>query len=330
MLEQIILLLILLMLSGFFSSSEIALFSISKTKARYIAKQQRKADILINHMKQDPDKLLSTILVGNNVVNVGAAAIATSLALTIFPNHAVEITTGVMTLLIVLFGEFLPKSFATRNNIMVARITIYPIYWLSVIFYPIVILLNSIVKITGIIKKSPVVTEAELRMFVDVVEEEGEIKEEEKELIYNIFEFDDTNASEIMTPHEPLDLEAIIKSGFTRIPVIDQDLDHVVGIANIKDIFLHKTISTEDVDIRKIMREPYFVPSTGHPKYRLSIIAFPKGSYQSTGKRRALEPLIIRFFLSPPSMPLKCAFKSGVSLKPILKFNLYPPIISIL
>jgi len=269
MLEQIILLLILLMLSGFFSSSEIALFSISKTKARYIAKQQRKADILINHMKQDPDKLLSTILVGNNVVNVGAAAIATSLALTIFPNHAVEITTGVMTLLIVLFGEFLPKSFATRNNIMVARITIYPIYWLSVIFYPIVILLNSIVKITGIIKKSPVVTEAELRMFVDVVEEEGEIKEEEKELIYNIFEFDDTNASEIMTPRtdmftikvdEPLDLEAIIKSGFTRIPVIDQDLDHVVGIANIKDIFLHKTISTEDVDIRKIMREPYFVP----------------------------------------------------------------------
>jgi len=267
--EQIVLLLVLLLLSGFFSSSEIALFSISRTKARHIAKQERKTDVLIEQMKQDPDRLLSTILIGNNVVNIGAAALATTVAIGYFPHYAVGITTGIMTILIVVFGELLPKSFATRNNLIVARATIYPLYWLSVAFTPIILVLNFFIKLTGMIRKAPAVTEAELRTFVDVVEEEGEIKEEERELIYNIFEFDDTHASEIMTPRtdmftikldEPLNLEELVKSGFTRIPVIDQDLDHVIGIVNIKDIFLHKAASTEEIDILQIMREPYFVP----------------------------------------------------------------------
>jgi CBS domain containing-hemolysin-like protein len=114
-----------------------------------------------------------------------------------------------------------------------------------------------------------VVTEAELMTFVEVVEEEGEIKEEEKELIHNIFEFDDTNASEIMTPradmfvidvNEELRLDEIVKSGFTRIPVIEGDIDHVVGILNVKDLLKHQATSDNPLDVSKIMREPYFVP----------------------------------------------------------------------
>ena len=243
--------------------------SISKTRARHIAKEEGKSYLLIQRMKEDPHKLLSTILIGNNVVNVGAAALATSVTMEIFPNHAVGIATGIMTFLVLVFGEVLPKSVATRNNIMVARITIYPIYWLSIVFHPVIFILNFIPRITGRIKRTPAATEAELRTFVEVVEEEGEIKEEERELIDNIFEFDDTSASEIMTPRtdmlvikadEDLELENIVKSGFTRIPVIEEDLDHVIGIINVKDILLHQVTSNAAIDIREIMREAYFVP----------------------------------------------------------------------
>lgn len=269
MINQIIVLIVLLFLSGFFSSAETALFSISRTKARHLAKDSSKAFILIKQMKDDPHRLLSTVLIGNNVVNVGAASLATSITIHYFTNYAVGVATGVMTFLILVFGEVLPKSMATRNNVLIARMTIYPIYWFSVICYPILLFLNFIPKLTGKIKKTPTVTEEELMTFVEVVEEEGEIKEEEKELIHNIFEFDDTNASEIMTPRgdmfvidadEKPDFEKIIESGFTRIPVIEGDVDHIIGILNIKDLFLHIITSGSEIDVRKIMTLPYFVP----------------------------------------------------------------------
>ena len=269
MLDQLVLLIFLLIMSGFYSSSETALFSISRTKAKHLSKSDSRFDKLIYHMKQDPHRLLSTILIGNNVVNVGASAIATALTIDIFPNNAVGYATGAMTFLILVFGEVLPKSVATRNNIMVSRLVIYPIYWCSIFFFPVIVLLNFIPKISGKIKNRPAITEEELITFVEVVEEEGEIKEEEMELIHNIFELDDTSASEIMTPradmfvihaNEPLVLEEILKSGYTRIPVIEEDIDHVVGIVNIKDLFLEYTSSGENMDIRKVMMKPYFVP----------------------------------------------------------------------
>jgi CBS domain containing-hemolysin-like protein len=259
----------LLFLSGFFSSAETAMFSISKAKAIHLAKEKGFANALIKKMKDNPHKLLSTILIGNNVVNVGASAIATALAINLVSSNAVGIATGVMTFLILIFGEIFPKSIATRNNILIARIVIIPLYWLSIIFGPIIWFLNFIPKLTGKIKKKPKVTEEELMTMVEVVEEEGEIKEEEKKFIHNIFEFDDTNASEIMTPRadmfvinadEEHDLEEIIKSGFTRIPVIEENIDHIIGILHIKDLFMHQATSSEKFDARKIMREPYFVP----------------------------------------------------------------------
>jgi len=220
-------------------------------------------------MKDDPHRLLSSILIGNNLVNIGAASLATSVTINIFPNHAVGLATGIMTFLILVFGEVIPKSVATRNNILIARAIIYPIYWFSILCYPIIIFLNFIPKLTGKIKKTPTVTEEELMTFVEVVEEEGEIKEEEKKLIHRIFEFDDTNTSEIMTPradmfvievNEQPVLQDILKSGFTRIPVIEDDIDHVIGIINIKDLFLHNVTSGTRIDVRKIMTKPYFVP----------------------------------------------------------------------
>jgi len=268
--NQIIILIVLLVLSGFFSSAETSLFSISRTRIRHLAKEEDDRYFkLIEKMRKNPHKLLTTILIGNNIVNVGAAALATSLVLDLFPNNAVSLATGIMTFLILVFGEVIPKSTATRNNLLIAKIAIYPIYWCSFLFFPILIILNFIPKVTEQIQKTHRVTEEELMTFVEVVEEEGGIEEEEKELIHNIFEFDDTNASEIMTPRadmfvidadETIDLEAIAKSGFTRIPVFEGDIDHVIGLLNIKDLFVKLASGSDHVDVREIMREPYFVP----------------------------------------------------------------------
>ena len=270
--DQIAVLIVLLFLSGFFSSAETALFSISKAKAIHLAKENSVINVLIKKMKDDPHRLLSTILIGNNLVNVAASAMATAITIGMVPSNAkiaIGTATGVMTFLILIFGEIFPKSVATRNNVLIARIVILPIYWLSIIFYPIVVFLNFIPKLTGKIKRKPKVTEEELLTIVEVVEEEGEIKEEEKELIHNIFEFDDTNASEIMTPRgdmfvididEEFILEEVIQSGFTRFPVIQDDVDHVIGILNIKDLFMQQATSSDLIDVRKIMMEPFFVP----------------------------------------------------------------------
>lgn len=269
MLTELTLLFFLLVLSGFFSSAETALFSISRTRARHLAKSGRRSHLLIMRLKEDPHRLLTTILIGNNVVNIGASAMATALAIQAFPGHAIGLTTGVMTLLILVFGEVFPKSLATRHNVAIASFAILPIYWLSLLLWPFIVFLNFIPRISGKVESQPTVTEEELMTFVEVGEEEGHIREEERELISNIFEFDDTAASEIMTPrgdmvvvdvNRELDLQVIIDSGFTRIPVIDSDIDHVIGILNIKDLFRHHVTAKAPLVVRELMSEPYFVP----------------------------------------------------------------------
>jgi putative hemolysin len=274
---DLILLLVLLILSGFFSSSETALFSIGRAKARFLSKQPGKANQLILEMKEDPHKLLTTILIGNNLVNIGASALATAISINYFAKvpdmntsgMAVGIATGIMTFLILVFGEIIPKSIATRNNIMIAQMVIFPIYWMSYLFYPIILVLNFIPKLTGRVKSAPRVTEEELMSFVEVVHDEGQINPGEKELINNIVKLDDIGVSHIMTPSvdmflidksAELHLEKIVESGFTRIPVIDGDIDHIVGMVNIKDLFRQQASATEGLVLEEVMREPYFVP----------------------------------------------------------------------
>lgn len=268
---QIVVLIILLLLSGFFSSSETALFSISRSKAKHLAKKKSRFDLLIKKMKDNPHHLLSTILIGNNLVNIWASALATVLAIDLFSSNAVGIATGFMTFFILVFGEIIPKSIAAKNNIMIARIVIFPLYWLSWLFFPVIVLLNFIPRITGKIKPAPVITEEELKTIVEVTEEEGEINGEEKEFIHNIFKLDDTSASEIMTPatdmyavdiDKPLPLANIIKSGFSRIPVYENNLRNIIGIINIKDIFRQYASSGESINIRKHMTRPYFIPES--------------------------------------------------------------------
>ncbi|WP_300457419.1 hemolysin family protein [Desulfobacula sp.] len=274
---ELTVLVICIFLSSFFSSSETALFSISKIKALHIAKDGSKTGQLILNMKQDSQTLLTTILIGNNLVNIGASAIATSIAISYLKSNAVGIATGTMTLLILIFGEVFPKTFANHNNILVARIVIYPLFWFSKLFFPLVYLLNIMPKLHGNGDMShETVTEDELMTMVEVVEEDGEIKEEEKEFITNIFEFDDTSCSEIMTPRgdmfvidvsQDMDIGEIIKTGYSRIPVIEDTIDNIIGILHVKDLFssFQKACESDSgapLDVKKIMKKPYFIPES--------------------------------------------------------------------
>ncbi len=274
---ELVLLIIGLILSGFFSSSETALFSISKIKALHIAKDGSKTGELILKMKEDSHTLLTTILIGNNLVNIGSSAVATSIAIAYFKSNAVGIATGIMTILILIFGEIFPKSYANNNNIRVSRVVIYPIFWFSKLFFPFIYILNFIPRLQGVKDIShETVTEDELMTMVEVVKEDGEIKEEEQELITNIFEFDDTSCSEIMTPRadmfvidvsETLNIKNILKTGFSRIPVIDDSIDNIVGILHVKDLFVsfQKACDLDSVklmDVKTIMKKPYFIPES--------------------------------------------------------------------
>jgi len=275
---EVTLLGICLFLSGFFSMSETALFSISKIKALHISKDGSKSGRLILEMKSDSHTLLTTVLIGNNLVNIGASSLATSLAIAHFQSNGVGIATGVMTLLILVFGEIFPKSFANHNNVVVSRAVIYPLYWLSKILWPLIFVLNFIPKLHRTIDNAhETVTEDELMTMVEVVEGDGEIKEEEKEYITNIFEFDDTYCSEIMTPRadmfvvdvaEGLDIPTVLKTGFSRIPVIEDTIDNIVGILHIKDLFLKylekndSETTPDSLDLKSIMKKPYFIPES--------------------------------------------------------------------
>ncbi len=274
---EIILLIVSLFLSGFFSASETALFTISKVKALHLAKDGSVSGRLILSMKKDSHRLLTTVLIGNNIMNIGASSIATSLAISQFKSNAVGIATGIMTLLILVFSEIFPKSFANNNNIFVARIVVYPLFWFSKLFFPLIYILNIIPKLHG--KTDPrhgIFTEDELMTMVEVVEKEGEINAAEKQFITRIFEFDDTSCSEIMTPRadmfvidvsEAVDISKILKTGFSRIPVIEDSIDNVIGILHVKDLFasFQKACSSNfetSLDIKPILKKPYFIPES--------------------------------------------------------------------
>ncbi len=274
---EFILLVVCLLLSGFFSASETALFTISKVKALHLAKDGSVSGRLILSMKKDSHRLLTTILIGNNVVNIGASSIATSLAISQFKSNAVGIATGIMTLLILVFGEIFPKSYANNNNIFVARIVVHPLFWFSKLFFPLIYILNIIPKLHG--KTDPrygTFTEDELMTMVEVVEKDGEINAAEKQFITKIFEFDDTSCSEIMTPRadmfvidisETVDISKILQTGFSRIPVIEDSIDNVIGILHVKDLFasFQKACTSNfenPLDIKQILKKPYFIPES--------------------------------------------------------------------
>lgn len=270
---QLIILLVLLMLSAFFSSNETALMSVNKIRLRSLADQGNKRaaqvlDTVENHMP----KMLSAILIGNNIVNLSASALSTSLAYA-FGGYMVSIATAVLTVAILVFGEITPKNYATLNAEKLSLRYIMVIRALMFVMTPLIFLINLFSKaILLLLRVDPnaankAMTEDELRTIVDVSHEDGVIESDEKEMIYNVFDLGDADAKDIMVPrvhvtfadvnntYEEL-IEIFREDKFTRLPVYEGSQDNIVGILNMKDLLLYD--KKENFQIRDIMREPHF------------------------------------------------------------------------
>lgn len=265
---------VLLFFSGFFSASETALMSLSKIKVRHMVDEKVKGAQLVGTLLENPSKLLGAILVGNNVVNIGASALATSLAIDIYGNRGVGIATGIMTLLVLIFGEITPKSLAAADaekvSIKVSRV----IYLITKILAPIVAILtfttSIVIRIFGgkVDSDQPLITEEELKTMVDVGHEEGVLEIEERKMIHNVFRFGDSLVKEVMVPrleiaavdistsYEDI-VEMFYKEQYTRILVFDKSIDNIVGFLHIKDVFyLNK--KSEKFDINENLRKTFY------------------------------------------------------------------------
>lgn len=273
---NIISLIILLILSSLFSCSETAFLSVSKIKIRTLAEEENKKAKLVESLLDDQDRLLSAILVGNNLVNIGASSLTTATIMAIFGDGAqtVAIATGVVTLCILIFGEITPKSLATQNADKLVFALAPFIRFVCVITKPVVFVLNII---TGFIIKllggnqehGPSLTEEELKTIVTVGHEEGVLEKEEKEMIHNVFEFGETEIKEIMTPRIHVEslpddctydelMNVYHDAQYSRYPIHDESFDEIIGVLNMKDL-LFIDIDKEHFDVKKYMRETFVV-----------------------------------------------------------------------
>lgn len=270
---RLISLVILLMLSAFFSSAETALTTVSRIRMRTLCEEGNKRAATVLKITDDSGKMLSAILIGNNIVNISASSIATTLAIEVLGSKGAGIATGVLTLLILVFGEISPKTLATLHADKLALAYANVIYWLMKILTPVIFLVNQIAMVfLRILRVDPnasqnLMTEEELRTIVDVSHETGVIETEEKEMINNLFDFGDAQAKEVMVPRidmtfAPLDatyeevLEIFRKDKFTRLPVYEDTTDNVIGILNMKDLLLCE--DKETFHIKDVLRKPYY------------------------------------------------------------------------
>lgn len=273
---NIILLIILIALSSLFSCSETAYLSVNKIKIRNMAEEGSKKAKTIEKMLSNSDHLFSAILVGNNIVNIGASSLSTATIMSIFGDGAeiIAYATGIMTLLILIFGEITPKSLATKNADSLA-LTLTPfVRFTYVVATPVVLFLNIItgffIRLLGGDKASgPTLTEEELKTIVTVGHEEGVIEKEEKEMIHNVFEFGETEIKEIMTPRIHVEslpndctydelMEIYHKERFSRYPVHDESFDEIIGVLNVKDLLFYD-IDRDHFDVKDYMRDIFVV-----------------------------------------------------------------------
>ncbi len=269
---QGIILVVLLLLSAFFSSAETSLTTINPIKVRTLIEDGNKRALKLQKITEQHGKMLSTILIGNNIVNISASSLATTMAITLWGSYAVGIATGVLTLLVLLFGEILPKNMAIIKAESLALFYAPIIYGLMWILTPVIYIIDHIagffMKLLHIDPdKKNLMTETELRTYVDVSHEDGVIESEEKEIINNLFDFSDSVAKDIMIPRIDMvtieenagydELMAVFRDCmYTRIPVYKEDRDNIIGLVNIKDFILVN--DKETFRVADIIRDAYY------------------------------------------------------------------------
>ena len=268
---QLISIIVLIFLSGFFSSAETALSTVNRVRMRSLEEEGNKRAARVNKILDNYSKMISTILIGNNIVNLTASSLATTLAMRI--NLAVGIATGILTIVVLLCGEIVPKTWAVLCSEKLALSYCNIIYLLMQVLTPVIIVVDllshGIMKLLHIDpnKKASAMTESELKTYVDVSHEDGVIESEERKLIYNVFDFSDAHAKDIMIPRINMvtvsldatydDVLAVFRdSMYTRLPVYEDDKDNIIGLINIKDFILVE--DKAKFKISDILRQAYY------------------------------------------------------------------------
>ena len=269
---------VLIALSAIFSSAETAFMSTNRIRLRNLHEDGEKRAGLVLDMLEKQNKLISSLLVGNNIVNISASAIATKLATDIFNDAGVGIATGVMTLLVLVFGEVIPKNLAAAHAESWAMMIAPFIRMISIVLTPLVFLLTKLSDVVVRFSKKdnddvPTITEDEFRLLVDVGQEEGVFDESESEMINSIMEFDEIVVKEIMVPRIDIvgldgednineALRLIIDGGHSRIPVYEDSIDNIIGILYAKDIFSHMHEDFDQLKVKSLIRDAYYIPET--------------------------------------------------------------------
>lgn len=270
---QLLVLIVLLALSAFFSSSETALTTVNKIRVRTLAEAGDSRAIILSKVIEQQGKMLSAILIGNNIVNLSASSLMTTLTINLFGSKAVGFATGILTLLILVFGEITPKTLSTISAETISLKNAKIIYALMTVLTPVIFVVNQLsLGVLLLMKIDPnakhdTITEDELRTIVEVSHEEGVIESEEKKMINNVFDFGDSLAKDIMVPRIDMtlvDVEATYDESldifreemYTRIPVYEENTDNVIGIINVKDLLLID--NHDDFHIRDYLREPLY------------------------------------------------------------------------
>ena len=289
---QLIIIAMLVLLSAFFSSAETALTTVNKLRIKTLADQGDKRAVTLLKVTEDPGKMLSAILIGNNIVNISASSLTTTWVTGLFGNAAVGVSTGVLTLVILIFGEITPKTMATVHAEKLGLAYSGIIYFLVRIMTPLIFIVNKLAN--GVLKllriessqSSNAITEHELRTIVDVSHEEGVIESDERQMIYNVFDFSDAHAKDIMIPRINMvtvsldatydDVLAVFRdSMYTRLPVYEDDKDNIIGLINIKDFILTEDQSAFHVG--NILRDAYYTyEAPGHKECKLCRLHDPQ------------------------------------------------------
>jgi len=275
--EQGIILFIFICMSAFFSGVETAFVSLSSIRIQHLVEQERKGILLVKHLKDNYQRLIITILIGNNLVNIAATSVATALAIETFKSNAIGIAVGFMTIVILIFGEIFPKSLAISHNEAIAIRAAPILRLLQFVLYPVIRLLEWFTHVISLPLNGggsePIITEAEIKSVVSLGEEVGEVEEDERIMIHNIFRFNELEASEIMVDRTHMFAISaretvrevapeIVAQGYSRVPVYDENPDQMVGILYAKDVLQSVLEREDDVPVRDLARPAMFIPET--------------------------------------------------------------------
>ncbi|MCH7876663.1 MAG: HlyC/CorC family transporter [Thaumarchaeota archaeon] len=271
---ELVTLAVLIGLSGFFSGLEVALVNIRKSKVVQLFNERKKGSKALYKLKMNPSWMMSSVNLGNNLVNVGASALATSLAIRLYGNDGLGIAVGVMTFLILVFGEITPKTYCNANSTKIALRYAPVLLAFSYVFFPVVkffeIIAKGVVKLTGSSNIPPPITEEEIKGVIDQGLEEKALEKDEMELVHSALKFDDTVIRSVMTPKTKMftlnskmllfeALPQINQSGHSRIPIYGKTSDDIVGFIHARDILKEFEKDDKMTTLEQIARKPVFV-----------------------------------------------------------------------